>query len=96
MRELHEEAGVDAASPQVWFSRSPLAVRTFTVGTQACASHLDVLYAAAADHRHPLIATDAGVSEVAWWSVDALPHDAAQDLRADLSTFLQRMDVLGR
>ena len=96
MRELREEAGVDAASPQVWFSRAPLAVRTFTVGTQACATHLDVLYAAIADHRHPLIATDRGVGEVAWWSVDALPHGAAEDLRADLSTLLQRMDVLVR
>lgn len=96
MRELREEAGVDAASPRVWFSRAPLAVRSFTVGAQACASHLDVLYAATADHSHPLIATDEGVGEVAWWSVIALPHGTAGDLRADLSTLLQRMDALVR
>lgn len=96
MRELREEAGVDAGSSQVWMTPAPLAVRTFAVGTPACSSHLDVLYAAAADRRHPLTTTDDGVSDVAWWPVDGLPNGTAEDLRTDLSTLLKRMDALTR
>lgn len=96
MRELWEEADVDAGSPQVRLSHMPIAVRTFTVGTPACASHFDVLYAAAADRDHPLATTDGGVSDVAWWPVDALPDGTAEDLRTDLSALLRRVDALSR
>ncbi|HLR44530.1 MAG TPA: NUDIX domain-containing protein [Brevibacterium sp.] len=94
LRELQEEAGLMADSPEVSLSRTPLALRTFAVGTQTCAAHLDVLFAAAADHDVPLAAGDDGVRDVAWWAVDALPEDTATDLRTDLHDLLRRADTL--
>lgn len=94
VRELREEAGVVADTPRVSLSRAPLAVRTFAVGTQACATHLDVLFAAAADDDVPLAASDDGMSDVAWWTADALPEATAVDIRADLHMLLRRADTL--
>ncbi len=94
MRELLEESGVDAGAAGVWSPRAPLAVRTFTVGTQACASHLDVLYVAVTGDARPLVSADVGISEVAWWPTDALPAGTAEDLSADLRSLLDRLDAL--
>lgn len=94
VRELQEESQIDAEAAGTWVSPTPIAVREFPVGTTACASHLDVLFAATTESSRGLDTADDGITDVAWWSADDLPAGVANDLRHDLPLLLTRVERL--
>lgn len=94
VRELQEESQIDAEAAQTWVSPSPVAVREFPVGTSACASHVDVLFAATTAAPGRLGTDDAGITDVAWWNADDLPAGTADDLLRDLPRLLARVERL--
>lgn len=89
LRELAEECGAQAAAsaevPPV-----PLAVRVFRVGTQRCAEHLDVLYAAVLPESAPL----AGEGRAVRVRASQLPARTAPDLLTGAEALLRRLRTL--
>ncbi|MGQ7787635.1 NUDIX domain-containing protein [Nesterenkonia sp. K-15-9-6] len=88
-REAAEESGLTTLRP---LRRTPVDLNVHPLGSgfSHCTAHWDIGYAAIAHQEAPIVVSEES-EDVAWWPVDRLPSDAADEFDIRLRTVLTEL-----